>query len=139
MAKNTDQKLRRIIDANFNRAKEGLRVCEDICRFILDDKSASRSLKIIRHKLTKAIEALGIRDMIEARRIENDVGRGSIRAEFKRKDMGDVFYANAQRVKESLRVLEELTKLWADAGVSRSLKNMRYQIYAIEKKIVGKI
>lgn len=139
MGKINDQKLRRIIDANFNRAKEGLRVCEDVCRFILDDKTSSRSLKIVRHQLTKVIEALGVHRIIEARQIESDVGRGSIRAEFKRRDMADIFYANAQRVKESLRVLEELTKLVADATLSRSLKNIRYQIYAIEKKVVGKI
>ena len=47
--------LYRIIDANFNRSKEGLRVCEDMARFVWDDKILSVALKNIRHDLNKAI------------------------------------------------------------------------------------
>ncbi len=35
----------RIIDANLNRASEGLRVIEDGVRFILDDRSFTEELK----------------------------------------------------------------------------------------------
>ena len=48
-------KLLRIIDANLNRAREGLRVCEDISRFALGDKTATRALKSIRHGATDLI------------------------------------------------------------------------------------
>ena len=47
----------RIIDSNINRAKEGTRVCEDIMRFALNDKSNSIKLKRIRHNITSAAKA----------------------------------------------------------------------------------
>lgn len=127
-------RLYRIIDANLNRAKEGLRVCEDVCRFILDEQQLTRRFKIVRHELTDAIGALKIMDVIEARNIQEDVGRGSIVLESKRKNVSDVFYANAQRVKESLRVLEEVAKL-LDGRLAERLKKLRYRVYALEKEV----
>lgn len=126
--------LDRIIDANFNRAKEGLRVCEDICRYALDLKKETRDLKNIRHGLSSAIEPLGILKLMTSREIETDVGRESTISEFKRKDIGDVFYANAQRVKESLRVLEEITKI-LNPKSAQKIKELRYCFYAVEKKM----
>ena len=41
----------RIIDANFNRAREGLRVMEYIARFNHSDCTVSHQLKTIRHDL----------------------------------------------------------------------------------------
>jgi len=128
-----DKKLLRIVDANFNRAKEGLRVCEDVARYGLDRPKMTREFKNLRHQLTETISSLKISDLLKARDIEGDVGRGSTTSEFKRQDLNDIFYANAQRVKESLRVLEEVTKL-LDASCARKIKEMRYKIYAIEKK-----
>ena len=43
----------RIIDANLNRAAEGLRVLEDIARLGLNDASLSERLKTLRHELTQ--------------------------------------------------------------------------------------
>ena len=42
----------RIIDANLNRAKEGMRVCEEICRFHLNLKVYAQTLNRMRHSLT---------------------------------------------------------------------------------------
>lgn len=53
------RKLSRIVDANFNRAKEGLRVCEDICRYGFDLKKETRQLKDIRHALTGDLASWG--------------------------------------------------------------------------------
>ena len=131
------KRLFRIVDANFNRAKEGLRVCEDICRFILDEQKLTRRFKIVRHELTDVMETLKIIDVIEARNIEEDVGRASIAAESKRKNVSDIFYANAQRVKESLRVLEEVTKL-LDGRLAQRVKKLRYQVYALEKQMLAR-
>ncbi|MFC1594778.1 hypothetical protein ACFL38_05570 [Candidatus Omnitrophota bacterium] len=50
--KNLDKNMLRILDANINRAKEGLRVCEDEARFILNDARYSRQLKSVRHKIS---------------------------------------------------------------------------------------
>ncbi len=127
----------RICDANFNRAKEGLRTCEDICRFVWDDKTLTRSFKNIRHQLSDAILALKIKDIIMSRDIKGDVGKSSTTCEFKRKDVRDVFYANSQRAKESIRVLEEFTKL-LNKEVAQELKTLRYQLYAVEHKCVSR-
>ena len=130
-----DKKLLRMIDVNFNRAKEGLRVCEDICRYVLDAKSLTKKYKKTRHELTAIVESLGLGKVIAARDIAGDVGRVSTAAEFKRKGIDDIFYANSQRVKESIRVLEETTKL-LNSDLAERLKKLRYQIYAVEKDMV---
>lgn len=131
-------KLLRIVDANFNRAKEGLRVCEDICRYGFDLQKETRQLKDMRHALTAAIETLGIKSLLTARDIGGDIGRASTISEFKRRDLDDVFYANAQRVKESVRVLEEILKL-IDGKQAQVLKEWRYKFYAVEQKMLGKL
>ena len=135
MYKINDKKLNRVFDANFNRAKEGLRVCEDICRFILDAKSLTQSYKAIRHQLTASMGALKIFDVINSRDIAGDVGRRSTVIEFKRDGVADIFYANSQRVKESVRVLEEFTKL-RNKKLAEGLKKLRYKIYALEKNVI---
>jgi len=105
------KKIGRIFDANFNRAKEGLRVCEDICRFIFDEKKYTRKYKTMRHQLTEIVVAIKLRNVICSRESSKDVGRKSTFAEFKRNGIMDIYYANSQRVKESIRVLEEFMKL----------------------------
>lgn len=131
------QKLLRMVDANFNRAKEGLRVCEDVCRYGFDRKSLTKQLKDLRHALTSAVEMLKIKELLAARDIEADVGRASTVSELKRESLSDVFYANAQRVKESLRVLEEVTKI-LDPRCAKKLKSLRYKFYAVEKNMVAR-
>jgi len=133
--KDNDKRFDRVMDANFNRAKEGLRVCEDVCRFVLDAKSPTRGYKSVRHQLTEMIASLKILEVIRSRNIEEDVGRGSTSFEFKRKSPMDIFYANSQRVKESMRVLEEFAKLH-DKKLAEGLKRLRYKVYALEKNVI---
>ncbi|HQP10958.1 MAG TPA: thiamine-phosphate pyrophosphorylase [Candidatus Omnitrophota bacterium] len=130
-----DKSLERIIDANFNRAKEGLRVCEDVCRFSLNEAKLTQGYKSVRHGLTRAVSALGIMDAIRSRDILADVGRRSTASELKRKNIGDIFYANSQRAKESLRVLEEFAKL-RKTELAEDLKKLRYKVYALEKNVI---
>ena len=131
-----EKELLRIIDANFNRAKEGLRVCEDVCRFILDDRAITRQFKTLRHRLSTRICSLSFGRLIECRNIDGDVGKSSTAVELKRTNVSDIFYANAQRSKESLRVLEEFAKL-LNRPLAEDLKKIRYQIYAIEKTVIA--
>lgn len=128
-----NQGLYRIIDANGNRALEGLRVCEDIARFVQDDKSAARKWKQLRHACSETLRELPRHKIVSARNIEKDVGCGSIPQEFHRNTVDDVFWANIQRVKESLRVLEECLKV-VKKPVAQKMKEMRYQVYAFEYK-----
>ena len=131
-----DKSLYRVLDANFNRTKEGLRVCEDLCRYIWDQRTLTRAFKDVRHELTGILAQLDFQKVIEERHIQGDVGRRTIISETKRKDINAVFWANSQRVKESLRVLEEVSKL-IDAGISNKLKVLRYKVYALEQKVIG--
>lgn len=129
----------RIIDANLNRVKEGLRVCEEITRFILDDRSSTALFKLYRHQIdTIAKKVYPAARLLEERRSDGDVGRKNSRSELKRGGLKDIFWANIQRVKESLRVLEEFSKLKNKQAALR-FKELRYKIYEIEKKSFKKI
>lgn len=129
-------KLYRVMDANLNRAKEGLRVCEDICRFIYDEKGCTAAFKKIRHELTDAAMDLSIPKLMASRDIEGDVGRKTAGHESSRRQVDDIFYANAQRVKESVRVLEEFAKL-KNKRAAEKFKKLRYRMYALEKRIAA--
>ncbi|MCM8791755.1 MAG: thiamine-phosphate pyrophosphorylase [Candidatus Omnitrophica bacterium] len=127
----------RILDANINRTQEGLRVCEDTARFILNNYYFARKLKNIRHRLN-TINTYYIdkskKNLLKARNIEKDKGKESISQEMYRQNFKDILFANFRRVEESLRVLEEFSKL-VDKSVAQKYKNIRYEIYGIEKKI----
>jgi thiamine-phosphate pyrophosphorylase len=125
----------RLIDANINRSLEGLRVAEDINRFIFNDKLATKLLKDSRHALIRAMAELpfGQKERLKERDIAEDVGKVSNKSELSRKNHQEIYFINLQRAKESLRVLEEFSKLYS-AKVSGKLKKLRYALYAIEKK-----
>ena len=128
-------RLNRVIDANVNRAKEGLRVCEDICRFAWDRPHETKKWKTLRHDFTEVVSPYLNVESLRSRNIEGDVGKASSRLELKRQNVEDIFFANSQRVKESIRVLEEFSKLKSPKRAER-LKNLRYKVYALEKGII---
>lgn len=131
-----DKDVYRIIDANLNRSREGLRVCEEIARFAIGSQTLTKELKSVRHKVSAAAkEHYGISGTVScARDPESDVGRISKKAsEMRRRGMRDIFAANAERVKESLRVLEEFYKL-IDLNRSSAFSRLRFRMYDIEKK-----
>lgn len=131
----------RILDANLNRAREGLRVCEDVTRFTLDSKALSKELKALRHGIALGMRSMpsGIEMLIQSRDTENDVGKDSKRAsEMKRTDATDIFMANIQRVKESLRVLEEFSKI-VDRRLAIRFRRIRFKTYDIEKRTIKRL
>jgi len=128
------KKLFRIIDANINRSQEGLRVCEDIVRFYLDDKRLTHFFKSARHEVYEINKVLGKKKIkpLYARNVKSDKGKKTTPSEKRRKDIADIFGANAQRSKESIRVLEEISKL-VDKKISERFKKLRFRIYEKEK------
>jgi len=129
----------RVIDANLNRVKEGLRVCEEVTRFILDNHKLTAILKKIRHQvdiLSRKIYPTSV--LLATRKSNSDVGRLNSQGELKRSNCRDIFWANLQRVKESLRVLEEFSKL-LNIKAAKGFKELRYEIYEIEKESFKKI
>ena len=129
-------KIYRIIDANFNRTGEGLRVVEEIARFFKEDSKITGKLRGIRHLLKKRFDNLNIskKNLLSARNSLNDVGYNQKTFyENKRTDIKDIAYANLRRVQESLRVLEEFSKLISPKQ-SFAFKKMRFKIYTLEKE-----
>ena len=120
-------KVARMIDANINRCKEGLRVVEDIYRFVYDDKDTAATLKELRHEATakQYLEFLPYRDII------GDVGKATTESEQNRTDLNALVISNLKRAQESARVLEESFKL-IDTIQSQTYKTLRYKLYDIE-------
>ena len=132
-----DKGVYRIIDANLNRVMEGIRVCEDIIRFSSDNEILTAKLKGLRHEVFEAIKDLRkehLEELVSSRDI-NDVGIKSNKSEKIRDNLVDLFLANTQRGKESLRVLEEVLKLF-DQELSQKFKKFRFKLYDIEKAAV---
>jgi thiamine-phosphate pyrophosphorylase len=129
----------RIIDANINRAKEGFRVCEEVLRFIVCDRTLTSRIKELRHALDAIIaDYRADPRLLNERDSRYDVGRTiPSKSELLRRDWRDVFAANLQRVKESVRVLEEFSKL-TDIRAAQKLKSVRYRVYELEKQAARK-
>ena len=131
----------RIIDANTNRGREGLRVVEDLVRFVLDDKDLASRIKTMRHQITSLIQQLPLGDskLLAARDSQSDVGIAiNCASEDRRVDLSQIATANIRRSQEAMRVLEELSKLY-DINVASQFKKLRFQIYDLEKEILPKL
>ncbi|WP_457749528.1 thiamine-phosphate pyrophosphorylase [Sulfurimonas sp.] len=123
--------LFRVIDANINRLKEGIRVVEDILRYKDNNKELSKKLKSLRHRahIQETQKLLQYRDSI------NDVLRPSTKSEQTRSSLEDILTANFKRAEESARVLEELYKL-ENTQYSENFKTLRYELYNLEKEVL---
>jgi thiamine-phosphate pyrophosphorylase len=128
--------MARVLDAAANRAREGLRVVEDYCRFVLGDVFLTRELKQLRHDLTAALAALPGHVLLEARETQHDVGTQlSLPSEQERRSLLEVAAANLKRLQEALRTLEEFGKLHS-AAISAAVEQLRYRTYTLERAIV---
>ena len=99
----------RIIDANSNRIGEGLRLLEDIARFLLNDAALTQQLKAMRHSLVKSLSKLNVA-LLSERDSQADVGI-DIESLSQQQDLPALITANAKRAEEALRVIEEMAKL----------------------------
>ena len=136
-----DKGVYRIIDANLNRVTEGIRVCEDIVRFTSGNEKMTYRLKTLRHDIFGSIKDMRkkyLEELVSSRDSHHDVGVKSIESERSREDLVDLFLANTQRGKESLRVLEEVLKLF-DQELSQEFKRFRFRLYEIEKTAVKEL
>ncbi len=124
-------KIERLIDANFNRLREALRLLEDIQRYIFDNSELSYQFKDLRHKLTPLFNI----NRLQYRDIEGDVAKTSSKDELKRASIEDLINANFSRALESARVLEEAFKL-TNTKHSQIAKEIRYTLYALQKKVI---
>jgi len=131
----------RIIDANLNRVGEGLRLLEEIARLLLNDAALTQQLKTMRHELVRGDYSLQ-QQLLQSRNSQGDVGVNiEVPGEEKEKELPLVLVANARRVQESLRTLEELAKV---PGTTAKLdpekfKQARFALYTIERELLSKL
>jgi len=130
-----EARIWRLLDANANRVREGLRVLEDTMRFVLSQPNATRSLRSLRHSLD-----LLIRDhysqLLAARKVEEDSGRFNVAKPYKG-GVKELLAANFKRCAEAMRVLEEYGRIMSESA-PRKIQNLRFQVYTIEKRFCGK-
>jgi len=128
----------RALDANANRLREGLRVAEDLARFVLEDAASARQLKALRHKATGSMKQLGLgQELLASRDSAGDLGRRSFpRSERERTALHDLLAANLHRGQEAARVLEELGKPFSPRA-AQSFKAIRYAIYDLERRMLA--
>lgn len=129
------------MDASFNRISEGLRFLEEIARFVLDDAALTEQLKTLRHDLIRSDISFQTK-LLQSRNAAGDVGTDiQVEGEEKAKELRTLLVANARRVQESLRTLEELSKLPdIPAGFSyEKFMHARFQLYTIEQNLMSKL
>ncbi len=141
----------RLLDANANRAREGLRVLEDIARLGLGNRPLCARVKALRHDLKAALDAAGVDGLalLAHRDTAGDVGTdvtGS--TEGKRAGLRDIAAAAGKRVAEALRVIEEVVKIASVAEVGgptnaparprawEVVEAIRYRAYDVERDLL---
>ncbi len=127
-----DLAVRRLLDANLDRAREGLRVIEDWCRFGLERADLVVRLKDMRQRLGRLH-----RDQYkQARHTATDPAAGLAHpAQAGRLQPSSVVAANAGRVQEALRVLEEFGRP-SDPGLAAEAAAIRYALYDLEVEVL---
>lgn len=131
-----DSRVARIIDANYNRAREAVRVMEDYARFVLDDVAGSAAMKNFRHDLRSALADLPADILLAARDTPGDVGTTiTNESEQVRPDARSVFIAAAKRLPEALRTIEEYAKTVNTETASR-IEALRYRAYDLEQRLI---
>ncbi len=130
--------LVRIIDANANRAMEGLRVCGELVRFHLEVPKAFRRLRALRHATARAVQQLPVSpaERLRARQSERDFGKHAPSTSVD--SLERLLVINFQRAKEALRTLEECSRLIAPRHV-RAFQHLRFQTYGVERETILRV
>jgi len=127
-----DFAIDRLLDANLDRAREGLRVLEDWCRFVLERADLVVRLKDMRQRLGLCHEE---RYKL-ARHTATDPAAGLAHpAQGARAGGQAVVAANAARVQEALRVLEEFGRS-RPGPLAQEAASIRYALYDLEVQLL---
>lgn len=131
--------IKRIMDANFNRTREALRVLEDLARFVLNDKKYTAEIKKLRHSVSQILldPSVCSLHLLESRDSRRDVGKKSLIRDRQKVHWQDLAAANLKRAEESLRVLEECSKIFSLSATNK-IQALRFNVYELEKKIIKK-
>jgi hypothetical protein len=135
----TNRSVFRILDANINRMREGLRVIEEYFRFIQNDTELSITLKGLRHKIIDIELQLGRNNLIFNRDTSTDCFSNENRPEeMHRSSIEDVVCAGFKRSQEAARVIEEYSKIAEKPDASEFAKQIRFSLYNLEKTTLEK-
>ena len=127
--------LLRAVDANVNRTREGLRVCEDLVRFCLESRVLFQRMRAIRRALDRHLKQSTFTsvELVRARRSPQDPGRTSV--PLLADSVEQLLLINLQRTKESLRVLEESSRVLSPQQ-AEGFQHLRFQVYHAERTIL---
>ncbi len=130
-----ERTIYRIVDVNFNRAREAARTMEEYCRFVLNDPRLSARAKTVRHRLCAIVSRMDQGRLLTARDTEGDVGRElTIDGRMNRCDLRDCFTAAVRRFTEAMRVLGEVGHV-VDSLATTEFEQLRFETYSIEKDV----
>jgi len=135
----TSHQTLRLIDASLNRVGEGLRLLEDIARLLLNNAALTERLKAMRHGLIVGDSSFH-QQLLQSRDSEGDVGINiKVLDEEKARELPAILVANARRVQEALRTLEEGAKVpgMPTALDSEKFKQARFDLYTIERELMS--
>lgn len=133
LSSHTDGAVYRILDANLDRAREGLRIIEEWCRFGLNNAAQTEYIKHLRQTLARWHAP----ELRQARDTPGDPGTQITHPqEVERADVMAVLQVNFCRIQEALRVLEEYGKLYR-ADFAAACKEIRYEVYTLESALLG--
>lgn len=127
-----------LLDAAVARAREGLRVLDEVARFVLSDTQSFVTLKTIRHRLEIVEQAIGEGALVASRR-GPDVGHESSDGLASHHcNVFAIIRANASRVGEALRTLAEFLRLYAPP-VAALVEDSRHRLYRVEHTLLLQI
>jgi thiamine-phosphate pyrophosphorylase len=134
------EQRRRIIDANLNRAGEGLHLLEELARLVLNDAQLARQLKTMRHEIVRGDLAFN-RALIQSRDAAGDVGADIEVAGEGGRELPIIVVANSRRVQEALRILEELAMVPVTTPKLKPdrFKKARFELYTIERELLSRL
>lgn len=126
----------RVLDANLNRLREGIRVIEEYFRFYLENSDEAKVLKRLRHEIRQIEQGLSRDELLDGRESDTDPFRsGNEARELERSGMDELVAANIRRAQEAARVLEEYLKLVQETPLSSIAKEIRFELYSVEKRV----
>lgn len=130
----------RALDANLNRVAEGFRALEDVARFVCSDPELTRRLRRARHEIRACFSHFD-RDLLTARDVATDPASGHVSTHSVQSRLGlrRLVSANAKRVQEGLRSVEECAKLLGEGERSRAMESLRFESYVLEQLLQGKL
>ena len=138
MARAPRASVHRLVDANANRALEGLRVCEEIVRFHLESPRVFPRLRSLRHAVARAVRQLPLSatELVRARDSRRDLGKRAPASRIA--SLERLLLINFQRAKESLRTLEECSRLIGPRHTA-AFQRLRFRIYEVERETLLRV